>query len=322
MPVNQIGSPDPGVLTLALGDDSYISMAKNLVRSIRWHSPEMPIAVGTDRPESFNGENVRVVKLDVQQGDFLGLKLRLPEFTPFQKTIFIDGDCLVTRSLCAVWSEFHRDPVTVWGWKVTDGVWYAPVKPWRERLGLDYIAQHNSGVILFDKSEASRRVFSRAYQLHCETSSETFPDVHGLKSDEPALGVALAEAGMQPIDDGGRLTRTHLGMTGPLKIDVVAGVCKLNSYGSAAEPAIFHACAWRNHAIYKREALCLWLATRLPRPFGQFVGKIVRLAYFGRSACGNILRGLVSAFSKQTPTAPVVIRDSKLQEFLASRGQA
>lgn len=92
---------DKGILLIAVGHPYYSFMASNLAISIRYHNPELPIAICHDNQgfnllEEWQRELFQQVVIPdkILNGDPYSLKLHLDELTPFKKTLFLDVDML------------------------------------------------------------------------------------------------------------------------------------------------------------------------------------------------------------------------------------
>lgn len=92
-----------GILLLAMGHPYYARMAYNLLVSLRYHEPELAVAIGV------NGEGFEMLSKDQQKqftkiiklddyADPYRAKLDVDKITPFKQTLFLDVDM--------VWNNF------------------------------------------------------------------------------------------------------------------------------------------------------------------------------------------------------------------------
>ena len=95
-----------GFVTIATGRTNYYKIAANLLRSYRYYSkaPE-PFAVICDRTNKYTDMFDKVILMENPPFSYAD-KLRLPEYLPFDETIFIDSDCLAYKDLNDFWEVF------------------------------------------------------------------------------------------------------------------------------------------------------------------------------------------------------------------------
>ena len=97
-----------GVLTIAHSKMKYARQALNLARSIRLHSPGLPLAVATDLDEDFfKGLYNHVIPWDFSIWKGLVSKLEIFQITPFRTTLYLDSDCITVASLENVFAYFE-----------------------------------------------------------------------------------------------------------------------------------------------------------------------------------------------------------------------
>jgi len=192
---------------MALEQQKYYAMACNLAQSIRLHDPSRPIALILDeaiapdaRCELFD-RIVLMPKLD----RFIGVlnKLRLFEVAPFARNLFVDGDCLMVRaSIAAYWQGFAGGCNTL-GQKLTEGRWKGlDIRAIRREIGTDHLVKMNAGVLFFDRSPLSERMFSYMIDLFLRKAamvSTIHQNIPGHYSMEPILGAAMARFGIEPM---------------------------------------------------------------------------------------------------------------------------
>jgi hypothetical protein len=250
---------DRGVLTLGFGHERYRRMAKALARSIRIHNPELQLAVVTDDlddPELARYFD-KLVPLDPSYGSGLEHKLALDLYTPFEHTLFIDADCLVTKSLDHVFDLMGVVPFGVVGFPVVDGYYWDEVEDWKRRFGVPYIGKFNAGLMCFHGPQG-RAVFETARGFIADGVTEGVPIYRGALLDEIFLAGAMAKCGLVPIFDQGRVMRAPEPLESPIFIDVADGVGRFRTKGTWVEPAVVHL-AYLYHgpgirgSVYRRE---------------------------------------------------------------------
>lgn len=250
---------DRGVLTLGFGHERYRRMAKALARSVRIHNPELPLAVVTDDlndPELAKYFD-KLVPLDPSYGQGLEHKLALDLYTPFEHTLFIDADCIVTQKLDHVFELLGVVPFGVVGFPVVDGYYWDEVEDWKRRFDVSYIAKFNAGVMCF-RGQEGRVVFETARQFIADGVTEGVPIYRGALLDEIFLAGSMAKCHQVPIYDQGRVMRAPEPLEGPMFLDSRAGVGRFRTKGAWVQPAVVHL-AYLYHgsglrgSIYRRE---------------------------------------------------------------------
>ena len=238
-----------GILTLAIGPPKYMSFALALANSIRrfgrW---EGPLAVVTDSPSPALRRAYDIV-LDCvpQRGGGVEQKLSLDQYSPFERTLFIDCDSLVFRGLDDLFELFElpsfRFGVLAGEYIGREGTHYNlnDVGSYLDALGIDRLPAFNSGVLLWDA--AGTAVFERARECVTQVASGQFrPFKDGRLSDEPVLGAALEQMGIEYIAPRRELMVPTVLATDLGRLDVVSGCSKfrkLDPEGWVA-PAIVH----------------------------------------------------------------------------------
>lgn len=254
--------PRRGVLTIAHGDQKYIEQAKALARSIRIHSPEIPIALATDTGTE-DGELFDVVtRRDFSQLDPLLSKLKMYEFSPFEKTLFIDADSLVVAPLEPVFEAFEGKSFSVFGAEeYTTPGWFENIQVVEEITGSEGLPGFNGGIYYFEKPDAEN-IFESAEDFinsYCELRIDTF-GVGEQRGEEPLLSIAMAQEGIRGVgrDEAGfDIMYAPAGRRGEIEIDVLEGICHFNKKGEQVAPTIMHFASDDNCYSYKREQLRL-----------------------------------------------------------------
>jgi len=81
-------------------------MGRALALSIRHHNKGEQLAVVTDTSEYFDEVYDHVIPVDLSYGTGVTQKLHLDRYTPFEKTLFIDSDCLMYGHCDPLWEFF------------------------------------------------------------------------------------------------------------------------------------------------------------------------------------------------------------------------
>lgn len=217
-----------GILTMAFGSERYIRMAKGMVRSLRRHDREIPVAIVSDREAPcLTRWFDEVVPIRQEFGPGLAQKLNLDAYTPFDETLFVDSDFLFFSDPQAVWRAL--EPLDGFGLVAypidpADGHYAVDDLPaFMERLELSEMLMTNTGILYFDRSVSAKRVFDLARKIAArgdELGLKRHPV--GFYNDEPVFAAAIASLGLPfaPIGDDPLFTLAGLGMAGMAELDV------------------------------------------------------------------------------------------------------
>jgi hypothetical protein len=234
-----------GFIAMAYGHERYFRQVENMALSLKRHMPNFPLAIVTDRQIAGPLFDIVIPMKPFLQAGVVH-KLDLYDYSPFQETLFIDSDCIVTRpfpSELAAIREYEFTPV------VSRYLYRGESDPWIDNLTntLDQIngasfPKYNGGVYFFKKCEFAQQIFERAKALCHETKRLGIKDFDkGGPNDETLFGLTLAELHVtQLYDDLGALMRTPVGIIGKLHVDALGGGCSFNKGGDVVSPAICH----------------------------------------------------------------------------------
>lgn len=264
-----------GILTLAQGKQRYVDMAVNLAKSIRLNCPGVPIAIVTDRPElEMKSFFDHVIPVNPDYGLGLIQKIHLYEYSPFEKTIFIDADCLVVRNFSFLWDLFEGQDVSVIGNKLTTGTWAGMgVETVIQQIKAPYIIQLNGGIYYFRKGVKAASVYQKAQELLDRYDELGIAKLRGQVNEEPLMSLAMSIYRQDPVDDGGKGMRTPVGQSGVFTMDILKGTCAFYKHGICVEPAIMHFGGGYPEAFhYRREIKKLnrYFLLKLPKPIVSF----------------------------------------------------
>lgn len=211
---------EEGYMLVATKNPLYLKLARHAARSLKLYDPTRPVAIAVDDVllPMARGFGDQVVRLKNKRG-LMGTEhhLFLNEFSPFERTLYIDCDCLaVSNRLADVWPEIATRHVLFPGQKISEGKWRVPINRVLKRFQISHIVRNNGGVFGFDKSEQAQAFFKRAQKLFEKKHPEiTIKHVSGGGfANEPFWGTALAICGIDPYPDVNDLnvsTRNHTG---------------------------------------------------------------------------------------------------------------
>jgi len=253
-------------------------MAEGLARSMRFHNPEVNLALVTDCTDP--GLSIlfdQIVKLDERLGTGVSQKLHVDRYSPFDETIFIDSDCLAFDDPELLW-DMYRDAkgfgVKGWAYLGPSDAHYAVADTGKllTACGIERLGAFNSGLFFFDRTPLANRIFETARELASRSRELGLAAFKNSPfADEPifALALELNQTSMLPWDQGAAMcTASADDLTGLDSINVFAGQRRLIRYKTVTEPVILH---FHLHAQdsfpYIRELHRLKLGTRLGRGF-------------------------------------------------------
>jgi hypothetical protein len=261
-----------GLLTIAYGSKKYVKMAQSLSRSYRRHDASRPIAIVTDEK---NAPTMRrffdiVIPYRPEYGAGVVQKLHADLYSPFEKTLFVDSDCLFYKSPSRLWDSYAQSDFTVRGWRYLTGKteyeqerpyeWVENIPDFLRKNDIERVAHFNSGVFYFAKSELATRVFATARSVYERRSSLGFvPFKNAPIADEPAFAVAMETCGVPMYCwDTENGMETAIGIEQMLKMNVLAGKARFVKSGTVRNPALVHFNVGAQDGVtYAREMLRL-----------------------------------------------------------------
>lgn len=231
-----------GILTIATGAQKYIDMAINLAMSCKLKAPHIPLALVTD---STNPELLKffdfIIPVKNKYGKGVLQKLYVNEYSPFEKTMFIDSDCLVINSIDWLFELFDGKKVSVVGKIKYDYKLSGQTLEYlKTQIDIDYLISFNGGIYYFEKSEIANKVYEKSREIINYYDQWNFNKWRGGIADEVVMSVAMSYYRMIPIEDNGKGMRTPIAQTGQFKMDILKGYCEFYKEGEKVEPAIMH----------------------------------------------------------------------------------
>lgn len=237
-------------------------MAKSLARSLMLHAPDLPRAVVTD---SQDAELATLFHYTIahrpQYGSNLRQKMYLDQYSPFERTLFLDSDSLAVRSLDGVWNAFEGVPFGACGYhtlRAGDVDEFLDVDFMLNRFGLKGLPKFNGGVYYFDSSTEAAALFATARDLLQRAAELKFSEIRGDgPNDEALYSVAMAIHGLTATDIPSGGMWTPINKTGPLTVDILASQCAFEKVGRVVTPDILHFAMFAESFPYLRECLKL-----------------------------------------------------------------
>lgn len=271
-------SPRRAVITLATTKMLYAEMAFVLARSfVFWNRDSgIPFYLFTDiefeLPRELQG-HVEVRRMPAGAlGSGFSPKLHLDKIAPAGQTLFIDADCLVVRPLAPIFDRFAGRAVSVFGERMTEGIWWGDVAKILRRIGRPAMYGFNGGLYYIEPGETANKVYARARQVEGLYDAWGLARLRGRPNDEVIMSIAMAESDLAAVKDDGTIMVPYNSYPVFRELDVFAGRCamenpppsdKRHSPGTPSRvvhPAIPHFVdTYTHHWRYLAEALKLRL---------------------------------------------------------------
>lgn len=273
---------DTGVLLIAQGRVRYLNMAINLVKSLRLNHGNIPVALVSDMEINDKQKKYfdHIIPVNLNFGKGFSQKIRMYTYSPFQKTLFIDVDCLVIRSIDFILKGFEGKHCSVMGKYKQSGDFIGTTI---EKIQLIYpeakkFIAFNGGVYYFEKGAKAQQVFELAVDIfdnqYANLGLHLF---NGKPGDEPAMAIAMAAHNCTSFDDDNKGMYTPVGIKGNIKIDVLKAICRFKKYENEVSPAIMHFGGGYPEAFhYRREIAKINLVHtyKFPRALASFLVNI------------------------------------------------
>jgi hypothetical protein len=249
--------PPKGLITIAIGK-KYALQAKYLAYSCMLHAPNIIRAVITDVPDILNSYYDIVIPYNTEDGNPFTIKLKLPLYTPFEKTLYIDADSLVLHPIDMYWDFLADHDFAYQGEIFSEGFWYLDIKKTIEQIHVPWLPKFNSGMFLFKKTETSQRIFAMACDYSENSGAFDIPFFREkMLPDEPFLAMALAKNNIEPVEEYGRFSRTLIGAEN-IHINSIRGIACFVKNGTPVSPLIVHFCGRFGRFLFFREKLRLF----------------------------------------------------------------
>jgi hypothetical protein len=156
-------------------------------------------------------------------------KLHLDKIAPAQQTMFIDADCMVMGPLGPIFDRFAGRPVSVFGERLTKGLWWGDVEAILRRIGRPTMTGFNGGLYYVEPGERANAVYARARELEGLYDEWGLARLRGRPNDEVLMSIAMAEANLEPVDDDGTIMVPYNSYPIFRELDVFAGRCAMEN---------------------------------------------------------------------------------------------
>lgn len=235
-----------GYQIIALGQEKYSVMAEGCAISIRRVDPKRKIQIVTDNVDRFKNTDIFDVVTPCKHDASLKgpiIKLKAHEYRVFDRTMFVDCDCIMFRNIDEYWGECSEFDFSVVGEKRISGSWYgASVADLCVRFNIPYIVAMNSGVIYM--ADGCEKILDYAWGIYESQGNFLNHNHRGNGApDEPYLGIALGAFGrepLQPVAENGKALMLSTINGFNFNFDISGGVAEYTKGDKQVSPAIVH----------------------------------------------------------------------------------
>jgi hypothetical protein len=253
-----------GVLTLATPND-YLK-AIGLALSLRVSNPGIPVAVAcAERLRPLLAPHFDLVI--GERSDLRGFvhKIYLDEYSPFSRTLFLDSDVLVFKSVGPYVSKWAGRPYTACGVKMTGGVSHFGLdrKAVIDKLGLPFMyVIDGAGHAYFEKPDC-QRLFDKARELTANYRELAGPIRY---ADEDVVAIAMTLTQLEPVAYEDFFAMFLSARPGTMEMDAAGGRCRFIAIntGEPFEPCMVHFMADGAPGLYAQQLIALFRKFGLP----------------------------------------------------------
>lgn len=201
-----------GYVVLAFDDSRYVELAVNLALSVR-RADTRPISVvvggGVTVPDRVRPLFDRVIATPADNALRGAMnKLHLATTSPYDRTLYLDSDCLLfSPRIAFFWQKYRGRGFVVEGHRQSEGPAFACSLGEKDAgtlcrlLGIPFLSVFNAGAIYFERGPEAMRVFAATRALydgaHRDAISYRYKHA-GEYADEPFFGAALGQLGIAP----------------------------------------------------------------------------------------------------------------------------
>jgi hypothetical protein len=239
-----------GVLTLA--SEADWQKAIGLARSLRRSNPGVPIAV-TCHPNLVPRLAPHFDRIVHKRGDVSGFKhkIYLDEYTPWQKTLFLDADILVVKNVREALTPFSGAPYTARGRYRDSGFssFGMNIETVLESIGknqLVYVGGAGHGY--FEKPQC-QEFFDLARKVMANWHSYSNPSDF---TDEDIVSVTMTLMELRPMPKDGFMGRVCFARKNTFHMDPLVPYCEFveQTTGERIQPTIVHFARWESPFYY------------------------------------------------------------------------
>lgn len=212
---------DRGFVTLAFGHERFLDMAVDCALAIREHH-NLPVALLADErlkglaERDFPGVFTQVLVMPERFGVGAARKFGVAAMSPFERSMFIDSDCLLLRNVDDLWREsegsafrFVGEVLGTHDFRRHHGF---PTPYLMRKYRLSRYLKSNSGAFYFER-DAGQRIAELCLRCYRE---EILPSLRGgLLGDEIAFGIVGGREGLSVFNGSPMLWEDELAAFDP-----------------------------------------------------------------------------------------------------------
>jgi len=306
------------VLTIATGHAVYIQFAVNLARSFfYWHAnSNTGFCIATDRPDWIPQDLTQQKNFELfvfppgTYGESFTTKLWMDIMSPGQRTLFLDGDCLLTGSTDWMFEEMKGKPVATVGEKRSTGEWFGDVQKTCKQFNVQALPGFNGCLYYFENTPQAHKVFEFARDLEPAYDSLGLVRLRNKPNEELLMAISLAVHNLYGIPDNGKWYGDQLMSRGSFSLNVIKGISTLTNPPAPnpdhvpeypfhiTHPTIVHFLGGNTQKPeYKKEAICLSLiyVNKISPFWAEFIASSKVFPDFAKEILKNIFRPLYHA---------------------------
>jgi len=243
---------EKGLITIAIGK-KFVRQAKHLALSCILRSPQTLRGVITDDSGFLRDYYDLILPYNPAFGDPFNTKLRLPLYSPFEKTLYLDADSLVYAGLDYYFDLLKDQTLLYQGELLTGGIWYMDIAEVIKKEQVPALPRFNSGMLLFNRGEKTAALFDTAFGLLDRAADYGIGYFRGqMLPDEPFLSIAFARHGIAPVEDYGRFSYTLI-RASRINLHITKGIAWFYKDGRMQHPRVVHFCSRLGGLYYRRE---------------------------------------------------------------------
>lgn len=277
-----------GYLIIVADKQKYLESAVNLALSLKLKDKKPVCLLCCSKiriPSIYSGIFDKMILIKESE-KLIGTtnKLLQYKYSPFDRTMFIDSDCLMIKdNIDIIWKKLKSYNIGLRGTIASSGKWSYFTEENNVDIGtivtllnIKFLIKANSQVMYYDKSSRSEEFFKKAlylYEHFRDKVSLQFKKVKDEYTDEPIFGAAMGYFNIKPFPfmfkrhffDCVQWSST-IQDAEDYSIDILRGICKvkfkgINRYDS---PIIAHFGGLRPTEIYFSEVNKLRELYKLP----------------------------------------------------------
>lgn len=247
-----------GFITIATGSEEYYQLARNLLHSYRYFCRKpLPFAILCDRENEYTSEfDQKLIFKDGAANSYLD-KLRLGDYLPWDKTVFIDADCLAYGDLNSLFDYFKdADEFSCFGRILPLGDktgWFEYENLGELQSKVNYVVGLHGGIYYMRRGTACKAVFDTAKALIPDYEKYHFKGKFSTPGDEPLIALSMALNGCKPVPFAQEAICCYWEHLDHMTIDVAQGCARVDQESGYAVELIHWGTRYTRALEYKKQ---------------------------------------------------------------------